>query len=96
MLTFEDTIYQFIACKNCVLSAFNSDNQRMGGTCDIQSSILFHSYVLCVGWAYFIGRVLGVIYLRAVLGSVIVACRLSHLLMACDVLGIGGGGGGGG
>ena len=28
MQTFEDTIYQFIACKNCVLFAFSSDNQR--------------------------------------------------------------------
>ena len=26
--TFKDTIYQFVACKNRVLSAFNSDNQR--------------------------------------------------------------------
>ena len=29
MQTLEDTIYQFVACKNCVLSAFNSDNHRM-------------------------------------------------------------------
>ena len=28
MQTFEDTIYQFVACKNCLLLAFNSDNQR--------------------------------------------------------------------
>ena len=28
MQTFEDTIYQFVACKNHVLFAFNSDNQR--------------------------------------------------------------------
>ena len=26
--TFEDTIYQFVACKNHVFSAFNSDSQR--------------------------------------------------------------------
>ena len=26
--TFEDTIYQSVACKNRVLSAFTSDNQR--------------------------------------------------------------------
>ena len=30
MQTSEDTIYQFMACKNCVLFAFNSDNQRNG------------------------------------------------------------------
>ena len=29
MQTFEDTIYQFVACKNCVLFAYNSDNQKM-------------------------------------------------------------------
>ena len=29
MQTFEDTIYQFIAYKNRVIFAFNSDNQRM-------------------------------------------------------------------
>ena len=29
MQKFEDTIYQFVACKNRVLFAFNSDNQRM-------------------------------------------------------------------
>ena len=28
MQTFEDTMYQFVACKNHVLFAFNSDNQR--------------------------------------------------------------------
>ena len=28
MQTFEDTVYQFVACKNHVLSAFNSDNLR--------------------------------------------------------------------
>ena len=28
MRTFEDTIYQFVACKNHVLFAFNSDKQR--------------------------------------------------------------------
>ena len=28
MQTFEDTIYQFVACKNRVLFVFNSDNQR--------------------------------------------------------------------
>ena len=28
MQTFEDTIYQFIACKNHVLFVFNSDDQR--------------------------------------------------------------------
>ena len=26
--TFEDTIYRFVACKNCALSVFNSDSQR--------------------------------------------------------------------
>ena len=29
MQTFENAIYQFVACKNRVLFAFNSDNQRM-------------------------------------------------------------------
>ena len=29
---FEDTIYQFIACENRVLFAFNSDNQRMSAS----------------------------------------------------------------
>ena len=28
MQTFEDTIYQFVACKNHVLFVLNSDNQR--------------------------------------------------------------------
>ena len=30
MQTFKDTIYQSVACMNCVLFAVNSDNQRMG------------------------------------------------------------------
>ena len=29
MQTFEDTIYQFVACKNRVLFAFSSHNQRI-------------------------------------------------------------------
>ena len=29
MQTFEDKTYQFVACKNRVLFAFNSDNQRI-------------------------------------------------------------------
>ena len=29
MQTFEDTVYQFVDCKNGVLFAFNSDNQRI-------------------------------------------------------------------
>ena len=29
METFEDTVYQFVACKNFVLFAFSSDNQRI-------------------------------------------------------------------
>ena len=33
MQTFEDIIYQFVACKNRVLFAFNSDNQRNNGNC---------------------------------------------------------------
>ena len=28
--TFEDTIYQFVTCKDRVLSAFNADSQRTG------------------------------------------------------------------
>ena len=38
--TFEDTIYQFIACKNRVLSAFNSDNQRKN--LSLTFSLSFH------------------------------------------------------
>ena len=52
-----------------------------------QSGSGIHSYVLCVGWAFHWQSCGGL--LVGFLGGCdcCVACGLSHLLMACDVLG---------